>query len=358
MAQQATGSWYSPTYQVYNSANVALLPHHAEQASSPLIHRPFISQSYSSDTRPVFCANSQLEEYSHGQRPVIEHDFPIKVINPDRKRDAKTFILRGVQPPTIGTLVTLRQCIFEQLGKDVVSFQLKFDVGYMNGNKRICFRERDEIKLQLENLAKANGQLWCEGLSTPCHKRSTGSKSDSDDESTDLPPSKKHCPPKRNAFDEKADRVQKLADELQTIHKDVYNKIQYKLWAEALDVKKHTSMEKPPPGTIWGETRKGSKSSQSVSDAMSTAFTKMATSLASVLGKSSTPPSSPGLRSPAKTSNVEVVLSPGKLADLQGKFFTQLEQLHRLLECGALDEKQFEKRKQVILERLDELAEK
>ena len=54
----------------------------------------------------------------------------------------------------------------------------------------------------------------------------------------------------------------------------------------------------------------------------------------------------------------EVGVSPGRLADLQGKFFGQLEQLHKLLERGALSEEQFEKRKQVILDRLDELAAK
>ena len=54
----------------------------------------------------------------------------------------------------------------------------------------------------------------------------------------------------------------------------------------------------------------------------------------------------------------EIGVSPGRLADLQGNFFSQIEQLHKLYECGALSEDQFEKRKQVILERLDELASK
>ena len=39
-----------------------------------------------------------------------------------------------------------------------------------------------------------------------------------------------------------------------------------------------------------------------------------------------------------------------------GKFFDQLEQLHKLFERGTLTEEQFEKRKQVILDCLDELA--
>ena len=71
--------------------------------------------------------------------------------------------------------------------------------------------------------------------------------------------SKKKPAPKKTALDDKAERVQKLADKLQGIHGDTYNKIQYKLWAEAMDVKKHTSMERPPPGTIWGTPKEKKK---------------------------------------------------------------------------------------------------
>ena len=40
---------------------------------------------------------------------------------------------------TLETVESLREEILEQLGKNVVSFQLNFDVGYMTGNQRICF---------------------------------------------------------------------------------------------------------------------------------------------------------------------------------------------------------------------------
>ena len=72
-------------------------------------------------------------------------DFSIKVINPERKRDAKKFILRAIEPQTLETVESLREEILEQLGKNMVSFQLNFDVGYMTGNQRICFREKDKI---------------------------------------------------------------------------------------------------------------------------------------------------------------------------------------------------------------------
>jgi len=91
-------------------------------------------------------------------------DFTIRVINPERKRDAKTFILKGIELETFGTVKNLREEILEQLGRNVVTFMLDFGVGYMAGNQRICFQEKDQIGPQLLRLAKNGSQLWCEGL--------------------------------------------------------------------------------------------------------------------------------------------------------------------------------------------------
>ena len=64
---------------------------------------------------------------------------------------------------------------------------------------------------------------------------------------------------------------------------------------------------------------------------MSEAFINMATTLVTAFNK---PTSPPGLSSPISnksTSSIqsEAGVSPGRLADLQGKFFTQIEQLHK-----------------------------
>ena len=218
----------------------------------------------------------------------------------------------------------------EQLGKGVVSFQLNFDVGYMSGSQRICFTEK-EIGSIFPGIAKDGSQLWCEGIlptdSVPSLKRKRSKNStpvvidssDSDDD-TEPPPQKQKL--KQSALDEKAERVQKLADKLQAKHGDTYNKIQYKLWAEAMDVNKHKSMERPPPGTIWGAPKE-SKRAQSTSDAVNVAFTNMATTLVSALNKPS--PSSPTPNKSTSSIQSEVGVSPGRLADLQGKFFTQIE---------------------------------
>ena len=95
---------------------------------------------------------------------------------------------------------------------------------------------------------------------------------------------------------------------------------------------KHKSVEQPPPGTIWGRPKE-SKQARSTSEAMSEAFTNMAT-LATAFNR---PTSPPGLSSPISnksTSSIqsEAGVSPGRLADLQGKIFTQIEQFHKLFD--------------------------
>ena len=104
-------------------------------------------------------------------------------------------------------------------------------------------------------------------------------------------------------------------------------------------------MERPPLGTIWGGTPKETRRTsvaQATSEAMSEAFTSMATSLASAFGQGKSAPSTP-VADRRKSVAAEVGVSPGQLADLQGKFFGQLEQLHKLFERGTLTEEQFEK---------------
>ena len=97
----ALNLWYSPTNQL-NTANLTLLP----------------------------------------------KDAP--VVNPERKRYTKTFILKGMEIETFRTVNSLWEEILEQLGKNVVSFMLDFGVDYMAGNQRICFGEKDETGLQLQ----------------------------------------------------------------------------------------------------------------------------------------------------------------------------------------------------------------
>ena len=54
--------------------------------------------------------------------------IPIIVLNPSRKRD-KSYML-NLHIDSTSNLKHLREKILEQLGKDIISFDLKFDVGF------------------------------------------------------------------------------------------------------------------------------------------------------------------------------------------------------------------------------------
>ena len=156
----ALNSWYSPAYQV-STANLTLLPNDAPA------FRPYIAQSVQghwNQTGVSLIPQPKSQDYESNPSKCTIVDFTIRVINPERKREAKTFILKGIELETFGTVKNLREEILEQLGRNVVSFMLDFGVGYMAGNQRICFREKDQIGPQLLRLAKNGSQLWCEGL--------------------------------------------------------------------------------------------------------------------------------------------------------------------------------------------------
>ena len=83
---------------------------------------------------------------------------------------------------------------------------------------------------------------------------------------------------KINAYEAKAKRVDALANEIREKHKEKHNKIQCKLWAEALDSGKHLR-----GATSWinlGCESMPTKKKDSV-DAMVSAFTNMANTAAS-----------------------------------------------------------------------------
>ena len=159
-------------------------------------------------------------------------EIPVKVfINSSKKRDSKVYMLK-FNINDITDLKRLREEILNQLGKDVVKFDLTFDVGYFLGSRKIIFTEKDSIKSQLKSKNKSKG-LWCEGRPNKRERAVMVIDSDSDCDS-DFPPSKKRKS-KISALDAKVHRVDSLANELRERHGAKYNKIQYKLWAEALD---------------------------------------------------------------------------------------------------------------------------
>jgi len=107
-----------------------------------------------------------------------------------------------------------------------------------------------------------------------------------EDDDNEPAPKKVKIQEKFNASEVKANRVEEISTELGEVHKGKYNKILYKLWAEAIDSGKHESKANPPAGSIWNiEKAKGANAKDSSVDTMASAFNKMADSMASAFSQ-------------------------------------------------------------------------
>ena len=124
------------------------------------------------------------------------------------------------------------------------------------------------------------------------------------------------------AREAKAKRIEEIAVELRNSHKDKYNKIQCKLWAEAIDSGKHKS-KSSPPGSIWNSQKeKTAKPKDSAVDTMASAFTKMADSVASAFSQPSVKSQSggPDLVKEGQDGSNNLIISPGKKIDYQASY--------------------------------------
>ena len=132
----------------------------------------------------------------------------------------------------------------------------------------------DEFEDRLHRVLVDGKYLWCYGL--------TGTESESDEEA----PATKHKKNKHsmaNSVEIKVDRIDALGNELKQKHGEKYSRVLYKLWAEVVDCKKHTSLEEPPLGSIWNKQHKDKSKKEGGMDQMATAFTSLANSVSAVL---------------------------------------------------------------------------
>lgn len=121
----------------------------------------------------------------------------------------------------------------------------------------------------------------------------------------------------------------------------MFTKIQYRLWAEMIDVGTHKSLDEAPSVPMF-TIKSGSRQSSSAST-LTNAFTNMASSLASALSNNQTP---------TKSSTTGSSSSPGRVVQLRSQYIQQLKDLHSLFEAGALSVQEYTDEKDLILAQL------
>ena len=168
----------------------------------------------------------------------------IKVINPDKKSESQTFVLRNISG-AVSTLPQLREEILKQFGPELVPDDLDFPVGYTKGGNKVWIRTATDVQ-DVWSFIRSNESvsLWCHGVSAsaPKGKRAKDFSSETDSDSDDSFKYKKRCKKKKrkkSAFEEKTNRVEELVTKLRQMHGSRYNTIQYRIWAEVTDVGSH-----------------------------------------------------------------------------------------------------------------------
>ena len=167
-----------------------------------------------------------------------------KVINPDKKSESQTFVLRNISGE-VSTPSQLKEEILKQFGPELVPNDLDFPIGYTKGGNKVWIRTASDVQ-DVWSFVRGNTAvtLWCHGISTSATKgkrrKDCSSESDSDsDDSSKYKRRRKKKKRKKSAFEEKTNRVEELVTKLRQKHGSRYNTIQYRIWAEVTDVGSH-----------------------------------------------------------------------------------------------------------------------
>jgi hypothetical protein len=177
-------------YHMYNFHHVG--PYHHAQAA--LTGNNMITVDDSSDVersparvqaQPTF---NQAQSSSQSTPTLLS--VPVKILNPDKKSEAKLYMLRDVDKDNLGTLTEFKERIFEQFGEEVVNDELDFEMGFYRNNKRVWVRSAADFNDYIKKAIRSsdNVTLWCMGVSEKRrrgkHRRvysDSNSECDSDD---------------------------------------------------------------------------------------------------------------------------------------------------------------------------------
>ena len=181
----------------------------------------------------------------------------VKVINPDKKSDYKTFLIRNIDMDNLDGVNGIRSLLKEELGDQYLPKGLHFDIGFFKGNKQVWMRNDKDAEEVLRNLRmKYECTLWCSGKTDkqkakkrPAERDATDSN-DSDSEQEQTRKKKKKTGKRKTMQEEKRERTDDTVDELVEKHTK-YTHLQYRVWAETIVARRHDSFDEPPKGTFF-----------------------------------------------------------------------------------------------------------
>lgn len=200
------------------------------ESSSRTISNPQNPRNTASHSRPVTVrVLGGPAAYTGPSLAEEKVNFNVKIFNPENKKEQHVFVLRDVTQAMMASPETLIQVLRRQFGSHVHK-RHQFPIGYMRGSLKISIRTPADISDVWLRASKGESVvLWCEG--TGYH-----AGNDSDDET----PSKRHKKRRKaSVLEEKNERIEDIVQSLRKKHDGRYTSIQYRLWAEMIDIGTH-----------------------------------------------------------------------------------------------------------------------
>ena len=246
---------------------------------------------------------------------------------PEKKTDAKTYewhdVHQAFQSPT-----ELRGKLLETF-QDKLPNTLDFQVGYLTrrGNsKRWIEQEADLISMYSQFEQGDTITIFCDGKSMA---------------KVDQTPSRKRKRASDDIAPDHEEEVKRVADELNDMHGEQWNRRQYLLWARMFVNKQWTSLDEEPDIPLFRGGIKTPRKKETLTDAILT-FAKAITS------QPQSTPSTQARNSPSVP--VSTGVSPASKAKLSSTYITQLRELQQLRESGVLSEDEFLEQKKFALD--------
>lgn len=264
-----------------------------------------------------------------------QYKYRVKIINPQAKKDFSIIDWHGVTE-RFKTPLQLKLKLISTLEQYVppASSIETFSVGYFCGRPQAKKWIVSSDDLDAMYLGGAEILLWCDG-------KSANTSNKRKDDASDAPP------PKRSTYSSCEEELDKLVEELQKVHNEKYNYVQYKLWARMIKSGQWSDKETPPNlPMITGKAAHKEKRND-VAETIATAAVAVVRALQSPT--QSTPTKQDTIQ---KTNNPPEGISPGKRVQLRSQYLKQLKDIQLLRDDGVLTAEEFQAEKNSILKTL------
>ncbi len=279
-----------------------------------------------------------------------QYTYSLRIINP--KKRSQFSVEKFRRDDKFKSPRELRLCVLSECEGSVPD-NTEFDIGYFKGrgSAKVWIKSEDDLKCMYDAYSKGSNteiSMWCLGREQSDHTDSASStkkrQHPDGDEISSKPVSK------RQAIREEVDDIFSTLTEK---HASTYTPAQLRLWANMLQIGTHRDYDTPPKVPMFGTSAKTGTKGPNLTEALSSVAEGFMRAL------KSPGPTPSGSSSPTQASSraplQDMGVSPGKCAALRTQYIQQLMQLHQLLEATAISKEEYDKLKDSILCKMQEL---